>query len=186
MLIDVLFTFIFAYVLIVFRDVKTVAEKPAKVKPLKVVKDVFKHLYLLFALYFFGTFAFSLYSIDASAVHALGTLPVYLLFMLPLVAILVRLGLKNNLEAERFHRAEFVLGVALLGSAVLFTGWMFIYMAFQPNFIVDALTASFPLDYAISLNIGPVLIALLSLIPGLYLLIAHFMKSRHRIVEKTN
>jgi len=48
-------------------------------------------------------------------------------------------------------------------------------MSSNPNFVVDAMTASFPLDFAISLNLGPVLVFALSLIPGLYFVIGHLL-----------
>lgn len=37
------------------------------------------------------------------------------------------------------------------------------------------MTASFPLDFAISLNLGPVLVLVLSLIPGLYFVFTHLI-----------
>jgi len=58
---------------------------------------------------------------------------------------------------------------------------MFIYLAIKPNFVVDAMTASFPLTFAISLNVGLILITILSIIPPLYIVASHLIK---RIVKE--
>lgn len=176
MLLDAAFIFIFIYVLIIFRKEKVEKEQAGNVCFKKVIADVLKHLYLLFALYFLGTFAFAFYAFDLSGEHVLGTLPTYLLFIVPSLFIIASEIIKGEVGEVRYPKARFILGIVGLITSVVLSAWMFIYLAIKPNFVVDAMTASFPLTFAISLNVGLILITILSIIPPLYIVASHLIK----------
>jgi hypothetical protein len=176
MLLDAAFIFVFIYVLIIFRKEKIEKEQGGDVCFKRIIVDVLKHLYLLFALYFLGTFAFAFYAFDLSAKHVLGTLPTYLLFIVPSLFIIASKIVKAETSEGQYSKARFVLGLVGLITSVVLSTWMFIYLALKPNFIVEAMTASFPLTFAISLSIGPILISLLSVIPPLYVVVSHLVK----------
>ena len=176
MLLDVAFIFVFIYILIIFHKEKVIKEQAGEVCFKKVIVDVLKHLYLLFALYFLGTFAFAFYAFDLSAKHVLGTLPTYLLFIVPSLFIIASKIVKGEASESQYPQARFVLGIVGLITSVVLIAWMFIYLAIKPNFIVDSMTASFPLTFTISFSVGPILICLLSVIPPLYVVISHLVK----------
>lgn len=171
MILDIAFAAIFGYILYIFREEKVIREVKKGSSVIKIILDVIRHLYLLFALYFLGTFAFGFYSFDLSLQHVAGTLPVYLLMILPSAFIIAFAIINKVLAEEKRQNGMLILAISSLGGAVVFGVWMFIYMSVKPNFVTDALTASFPLDFAISLNLGPILVFVLSLLPGLILLI---------------
>lgn len=175
LLLDVGFVAIFAYILFVFRNEKAVAESKPKSSVGKVILDVLKHLHLLFALYFLGTFAFGFYSFDLSLKHVLGTLPVYLLMVVPSAVIIVLEIVKGKDLKEKLPQTRFIIGLVSLGVAAALGAWTFIYLAAEPNFLVDALTASFPLDFAISLNLAPILLVIVGALPALYIVISHLL-----------
>ena len=175
LVLDFLFALIAVYILFIFRSEKCEKEAAPQIGALKNVGGVLKTIFLLFALYFLGTFAFGFYSFDLSLEHVGGTLPVYLLMILPSLMIVANEIVKGYVLFEKQKFARFILGLSGLGLTLVLGVWMFIYMNAKPNFVVDALTASFPLDFAISINLGPILVLILSLIPGLYLTIAYLL-----------
>lgn len=163
---DIAFAAILGYILYLFRDAKVLHVIKAKTSILLIVGDILKHLYLLFALYFLGTFAFGFYSFDLSLEHAIGTLPIYLLMGLPSAFIISHEIIKNKVGEGKREKGLLILALVSLAASLVFGIWMYIYMGINSNFVVDALTASFPLDFAISINLGPTLVFVLSLLPG--------------------
>jgi hypothetical protein len=172
---DFLFALIAGYILFVFKNEKSTKETKPKLGVGKIILEDLKYAFLLFALYFLGTFAFGFYSFDLSLEHVGGTLPIYLLMVIPSLFIIANEIIKSYSNEQKRPLARFILGLSGLGLTVVLGVWMFIYMSSNPNFVVDAMTASFPLDFAISLNLGPVLVFVLSLIPGLYFVIGHLL-----------
>jgi len=184
LILNLLFVLIGVYILFVFRNEKCVAETKVKSGVLKVMADVLKHLFLLFALYFLGTFAFSFYSFDLSLNHIWGTLPLYLLFVIPSLIIITNEIIKACATFEKQKSARFILGLCGLGLTLVLGVWMFIYMIAYPNFVVEAMTASFAVDFAISANLGPVLSFVISLIPAIYLIIGYLIPNYIPIYKK--
>ncbi|MFA5443269.1 MAG: hypothetical protein WCX85_03700 [Bacilli bacterium] len=184
LILNLLFVLIGVYILFVFRNEKCVAETKVKSGVLKVMADVLKHLFLLFALYFLGTFAFSFYSFDLSLNHIWGTLPLYLLFVIPSLIIITNEIIKACATFEKQKSARFILGLCGLGLTLVLGVWMFIYMNAYPNFVVEAMTASFAVDFAISANLGPVLSFVISLIPAIYLIVGYLIPNYIPIYKK--
>ncbi|MDY0100447.1 MAG: hypothetical protein WCZ47_02735 [Bacilli bacterium] len=162
------------------------AEKPQieKVKKRGLVKRIFYHLYLMFALYFLGTFLFGFYSFDLNPVYAFGTFPVYLLLLLPSALIISNEFLKAKGCAVSLLNKRFILGLVFLCLTILLSGWVLIYQIVHPNYIEISLTALFPVDFAISLNIGPLILFLLGIIPSSYFVISYVLLRYCKVCQK--
>ena len=177
LLLDVAFMGVGAYILYLFKNEKCEAESAPKNSAGRITLDVFKHLYILLALYFLGTFAFGFYSFDLSLEHVLGTLPIYLLMIVPSAMIIALEIIKGSASFHNVNKARFITGLCGLGLSVVLGVWASVYMSVKPNFVVDALTASFPLDFAISVNLGPILLIILGVVLPLYVVISHLLLS---------
>ena len=177
LLLDVAFMGVGAYILYLFKNEKCEAESAPINSAGRITLDVFKHLYILLALYFLGTFAFGFYSFDLSLEHVVGTLPIYLLMIVPSAMIIALEIIKGSTSFHNVNKARFITGLCGLGLSVVLGVWASVYMSIKPNFVVDALTASFPLDFAISVNLGPILLIILGVVLPLYIVISHLLLS---------
>ncbi|MFA5421503.1 MAG: hypothetical protein WC344_01740 [Bacilli bacterium] len=175
LLLDLIFILLFVYILAIFKKEKTEPETNEKRPFGIVIADVLEHLFCLFALYFLGTFAFGFYSYDLSLQHVVGTLPTYLLMVVPSAIVIASKLVANKEAPERHLKARLIVGLSGLVTTLVLGIWMYVYLAYQPNFVVDAMTASFALDFAISLNLAPTLLFVVALLPSAYLLATYLL-----------
>lgn len=181
LIIDLALIIIFAYLFFVYRKAEKV--EVIKEKHPRTCRKVLYHIYVLFAMYFLGTFFFGFYSIDLSFEHVLGTIPVYILLVFPSAILIGNEFLKAKGCAISLLKTRFVYGLITLGITFFLSGWVFIYQRIYPNYLVSSMTAIFPVDFAISVNLGPLILFLLGLIPSLVFVLSYLLLTHCKICQ---
>ena len=117
-----------------------------------------------FACGFLGDFILFPVMMDYTLANFWFTLPVYLLMLFPSLCMLARdiaytfvESSKRGLIALKGYTLETAVGVALVI-------WMCIGLVVNPNFIIDSMTAHFPIDFMASKLIGPYALFFLGLL----------------------
>ena len=129
-------------------------------------------LYAMVAMFFAGTFLFSLVYFDRDFSHFGVTLSFYLLMILPSVSMLLYEHLVRDSEGVRRFNLILRGGSAFLLTGIVLSLWGYFGSLQDPYAISDSLVNAFPLDFLISKAIGPILLYLLALVPPLSMLLS--------------
>ncbi len=135
----------------------------------KYVYRAFTVIFILFAMYFFAQGFIGILTIDLMhPENLLGSIAIILLCLLPTLEIIVyyfgylRVA-ENRKERFQIHHSLYIASLYLL-LLILY----FVQLAINPQFIVESLQTFFPVDFAASVNIGPMILLILSLVPIIY------------------
>jgi hypothetical protein len=130
---------------------------PVKRDPigLLILRDVFRPLYVLIALFFMGDLMHFFVTLDYTGINAGAMMSVYLLMILPLVGLgLYEYGYLEAPAAKKPAR-QLVYSVSLTAAALILTAWFWIGETVRPDFITESGMALFPIDFMKSIPFGP-------------------------------
>jgi len=138
-----------------------------KGKGAKIATSVFRSIFVLVALYFFGALLVSPFLMSFSSSHVAGLVSFDLLMGLP--SAMVALYEWNYLDKEplpqrqRLYKNSVI--TTLLSLILALAYWLF--QALDPFFLIDGAASLLPLDFLLSVKVAPYLLILLSLASSL-------------------
>jgi hypothetical protein len=129
-----------------------------------VFAAIFRPLFCLIALYFFGAFIVGMLTFDTSLTHfwAIFGFDLFLLAPSAYLAIYEWGYIDLSPEKKLLSLPKYALISAVIG--VFFTVYYFVANALDPFFLIASGTALFPIDFMTSLIIGPWLLVIVSLV----------------------
>lgn len=138
-----------------------------KGKRAKIATSIFRPIFVLVALYFFGALLVSPFLMTFSLSHAAGLIFFDLLMGLP--SAMVALYEWNYLDKQplpqrqRLYKNSVIM--TLLSLILALAYWLF--QALDPLFLIDGAASLLPLDFLLSVKLAPYLLILLSLVSSL-------------------
>lgn len=147
----------------------------AKKRYNRVIKSIFRSLYILIVLFFAGNLLMLFNTFDISFKNFGADLSVYILMIVPIIQIIFYIFVFKSKEdgAEKkllISKLSYVsLGLSSVGAI-----WFLIAKLVAPNFMSSSLVALFPIDYMSSIAVGPILLIVINFVPPI-VAIFHFL-----------
>jgi hypothetical protein len=155
---------------------------------LRVLAAIFKPLFLLVALYFQGCLYLTPFILDGSFSHFGGFLGFILWMMVPIALYLTYLyGYLDLDNPDKKKLRLYRLSVIYCGLGFFFFLWFVIAYFLDPYFLVEKAAPLLTADFMYSLNLGPILLFLTTLLTpalGFLLFIRGTGKKKHPGTEK--
>lgn len=150
---------------------------------IQLFKAILRTLACIIALYFIGAFLYIGKTMDRSFRYLEGMIPVYILMVLPLIAFLFYEFLYRNRKTRIRKHTITTLSVTLAVVDLSLLAWIVFYEKANPNYLVEAGTALFPMDHMLadSLPYGVLIPFLLSLF---FAIVSFVYGLFHRLPEK--
>lgn len=147
----------------------------AKKKSNRVIKRIFRSIYIFIVLYFAGNVCLIPTTFDTRMTYFACDLAVYILMIVPIVHIIFyefvyKPKEEGALKEMSIARLSYI-GLGLSSVGII---WFLIAKFISPNFISDSLIAIFPFDYLSSIGFGPILLIVINVVPPI-VAIFHFL-----------
>ena len=146
-----------------------------------VILDLLIPLYCGIAAFFSVPITLFFLTYDFTFAHFFATLPWYMLMLLPLVELAFYEFFLRKLDGFSHFQVTMKAGSIFLLLGLVFSIYGYFASAYDPQAIPESLTFAFPLDFLVSLPIGPVLLYLINILPPMaYLLATLFHQQKKR------
>lgn len=139
--------------------------EPSDPKWIRVLAAIFKPLFLLVALYFMGCVLLTPFILDGSGSHFGGFLGFFLWMLVPIALYLTYLYAYVDLDNPYKKKLRlYRLSVIYCGIGFFFFLWFIIAYFLDPYFLVEKAAPLLTADFMYSLNLGPILLFLTTLL----------------------
>lgn len=148
---------------------------------------LFGPLFLMISMFFLGAFLHLPWTIDRDPKNLGVTLPFYFLMVLPVVEVGLYEYLARENKDEKKTYSYMMIGVtSFLGAGIVFSIWGYFASINNPYALTESMTAYFPIDSMGSMNLGPVLLTFINLLPGLIYLLNYLFAKKKELTKKEN
>lgn len=144
----------------------------------KIIFKIFGSFFVVLTTYFAGLLLFAPIMADYSFKHIGGMIPIFLLMIVPVAELIVYWFIYPLIKMENKKRFVFHHSMYFISITLVLTIWVLLYELFNNSFIVEGNQAFFPITFAMSFPLGPVVIFLLCIIPPIVSLIILFFKNK--------
>lgn len=137
----------------------------------RVILSILYPLSILFLLFYCGDLLSFFRTFDYSFSHFGASLSVYFMMLVPLIGLaLYEYLYVFEEDEEKKKRKGLILSRVFAPLGVAVSVYYLVAYAVDPDFVVLSLVALFPLDFMISMNVGPLTLLLLNAVPPIVFL----------------
>ncbi len=142
---------------------------PNKSKAVQVIYAVFAVIYLLFSMYFFAQGLIGFFIVDLlRPINLLGSFVIVFLCLFPAILVFIYFFGYLSRPIERREKFYFRHLIYTFSFLILMLILFIVQYSINSQFISESLQSFFPVDFAISKNIGPILLFTLGFVPVIY------------------
>ncbi len=123
-------------------------------------------VYLLFAMYFFMQGLLGIFLIDYTmTINLLGSFVILISCFIPTILIVIYYFGYLRMKEEKKNKFYFISVISTSSSFLILLILYVVQLCMNKMFIIESLQAFFPIDFAASLNLGPLILFLLMALP---------------------